>query len=99
MWGRSARYLRKLQLRVEAELGPDDERPTPGDLVRIGGSNAQREVFEDTLLQAYLRAGRFAEAEVLLRKRVGRRHSARDFFWLGSADTTARLWEPDGPKD
>jgi len=25
VWGRSARYLRKLQLRVEAELGPDDE--------------------------------------------------------------------------
>lgn len=25
VWGRSARYLRKLQTRVEAELGPDDE--------------------------------------------------------------------------
>ena len=25
VWGRSARYLRKLQLRVEGELGPDEE--------------------------------------------------------------------------
>jgi len=25
VWGRSARYLRKLQIRVEGELGPDDE--------------------------------------------------------------------------
>jgi tetratricopeptide (TPR) repeat protein len=59
--------------------------PLMPDLVRIGGSNAQREVFEDTLLQAYLRAGRFEAAEALLRRRVGRRHSARDFFWLGRA--------------
>jgi pentatricopeptide repeat protein len=57
------------------------------EVIRIGGSNAQREVFEDTLLQAYLRAGRFESAETLLRKRLGRRHSARDFFWLGQART------------
>ena len=59
--------------------------PVMPDLVRIGGSNAQREVFEDTLLQAYLRAGRFNDAQSLLKRRVGRRHSARDFFWLGRA--------------
>jgi pentatricopeptide repeat protein len=59
--------------------------PVMPDLIRVGGSNAQREVFEDTLLQAYLRAGRFDAAEALLRRRVGRRHSARDFFWLGRA--------------
>ena len=25
VWGRSARYLRKLQLRVEADFGPDND--------------------------------------------------------------------------
>jgi tetratricopeptide (TPR) repeat protein len=59
--------------------------PVMPEVVRIGGSNAQREVFEDTLLQAYLRAGRYAEAEALLRTRLGRRESARDYLWLGEA--------------
>ena len=59
--------------------------PVADHLVRIGGSNAQREVFEDTLLEAYLRAGRYALAEAMLRTRLGRRPSARDFFWLGRA--------------
>ena len=59
--------------------------PIADQIVRIGGSNAQREVFEDTLLEAYLRAGRYAPAEALLRRRLGRRPSARDLFWLGRA--------------
>jgi tetratricopeptide (TPR) repeat protein len=59
--------------------------PIADQIVRIGGSNAQREVFEDTLLEAYLRAGRYAQAEALLRQRLGQRPSARDFFWLGRA--------------
>ena len=59
--------------------------PIADQIVRIGGSNAQREVFEDTLLEAYLRAGRYAPAEALLRLRLGRRPSARDLFWLGRA--------------
>jgi tetratricopeptide (TPR) repeat protein len=54
-------------------------------LVRIGGSNAQREVFVDTLLEAYLRAGEYAKAELWLCQRVARRPSARDLFWLGRA--------------
>lgn len=59
--------------------------PIASQIVRIGGSNAQREVFEDTLLEAYLRAGRYGQAEALLRTRLSRRPSARDFFWLGRA--------------
>jgi len=59
--------------------------PIADQIVRIGGSNAQREVFEDTLLEAYLRAGRYAHAEAILRQRLGRRPSGRDFFWLGRA--------------
>jgi hypothetical protein len=59
--------------------------PIAEQIVRIGGSNAQREVFEDTLLEAYLRAGHYVHAEAILRQRLGRRPSGRDFFWLGRA--------------
>lgn len=52
-------------------------------LTRIGGSHAQREVFEDTLLEGYLRAERLDKAEEMLRTRLRRRESARDLFWLG----------------
>jgi len=59
--------------------------PIADQLVRVGGSHAQFEVFEDTLLQAYLRSGRFEGAEALLRKRLARRSSARDVVWLEQA--------------
>ena len=59
--------------------------PAFAQLVRIGGSHAQREVFEDTLLEAFLRAGRFDRAEELLRTRLNRRTSVRDMYWLGRA--------------
>ncbi|HEY8741786.1 MAG TPA: hypothetical protein VIU62_01715, partial [Chloroflexota bacterium] len=61
--------------------------PIIGEIVRIGGTNAQREVFQDTLLEAMLRAGRYDEAEALLRRRLGRRESGRDQFWLGRVHT------------
>jgi len=59
--------------------------PLDGQLVRVGGSHAQWEVFEDTLLQAYLRVGRFEAAERLLRRRLNQRSSARDIVWLKQA--------------
>src|SRR5262249_1497131 len=59
--------------------------PIADQVGRVGGSNAQREVFEDTLLQACLRAGRYAQAESLLRKRLTQRPSARDMLWLQQA--------------
>jgi hypothetical protein len=52
------------------------------DLPRIGGSHAQREVFEDSLIIAYLRSGQAAKAEPLLRSRRARRPSPRDEAWL-----------------
>jgi tetratricopeptide (TPR) repeat protein len=57
----------------------EDARP---DLPRIGGSHAQREVFEDTLIVADIRAGRRDEALLLLRARLARRPSRRDREWL-----------------
>jgi tetratricopeptide (TPR) repeat protein len=59
--------------------------PVLEQVVRIGGSNAQRQVVEDTLLQAYVRAGHGAAAEKLLRTRLARRPSARDERWLQQA--------------
>ena len=52
-------------------------------LPRIGGSHAQREVFEDTILESYIRAGRFDKAQSLLDTRLRRRTSVRDELWLG----------------
>ena len=52
-------------------------------LSRIGGSHAQREVFEDTILESYIRSGRFDKAQELLNTRLKRRTSVRDEVWLG----------------
>jgi hypothetical protein len=68
--------------------------PVAGQVIRIGGSHAQREVFEDTLLVAYLRTGRRDRAETLLRERLDRRPSARDMRWL--AEATAGTPPPAG---
>ena len=45
------------------------------EIVRVGGSRAQRDVFEQTLLRAYLHAGRDKDAEALLRQRLEGRPS------------------------
>ncbi len=65
--------------------------PLMPQLARIGGSHAQREVFEDTLLEAYLRARQHEQAESMLQERLDRRSSVRDSFWLArlKADTGA----------
>ena len=53
-----------------------------GDLPRIGGSHAQREVFEDTLIVAAMRSRQSEKAAVLLQARLARRPSQRDREWL-----------------
>jgi hypothetical protein len=61
---------------------PDDTvaflGPVLRDLPRLGGSDAQREGVEDTLLRAFIAAGRADEAEPLLRARLERRPHALD---------------------
>jgi hypothetical protein len=46
--------------------------PAVEQFVRIGGSRAQRDLFENTLLAAYWRCGRAAEAAALLGRRLDR---------------------------
>jgi Tfp pilus assembly protein PilF len=52
------------------------------DLPRVGGSHAQREVFEDTFIIACLRAGERDKAAERLKSRLARRPSPRDERWL-----------------
>ena len=61
--------------------------PTLPTLVRVGGSHAQREVVEDTVIEALLRAGRPDEAATLLRRRLDRRESVLDRRWVARAAT------------
>jgi len=55
--------------------------PVIGDLARIGGSHAQREVIEDTYILALIRSGALPQARDLLDARLHRRPSARDTRW------------------
>jgi hypothetical protein len=55
--------------------------PAMAELVRIGGSHAQRELWEDTLIVAYLRGGHREKAAGLISTRLERRPSARDLAW------------------
>jgi hypothetical protein len=55
--------------------------PVAADVVRIGGSHAQREIIEDTLLVAFMKSGQPAKARVLLDQRLHRRPSPRDARW------------------
>jgi len=55
------------------------------ELVRIGGSHAQRELWEDTLIVAYLRGGHRMKASRLISTRLERRPSARDVAWSREA--------------
>lgn len=57
--------------------------PMAQDVVRIGGSGAQRDVFEDTLLLALIRSGEITKARDLLDERLHRRPSSRDALWRG----------------
>ncbi len=55
------------------------------EVVRIGGSHAQRELVEDTFIVALIRSGDQARARALLDTRLHRRPSPRDTRWLAAA--------------
>lgn len=55
--------------------------PAMSELARIGGSHAQRELWEDTLIVACLRAGQGGKAAGLISTRLERRPSRRDQAW------------------
>jgi hypothetical protein len=60
--------------------------PLIPELVRIGGSHAQRELWEDTFIVACLRAGRGEKASTLIAERLHRRPSRRDEAWSREVD-------------
>ena len=58
--------------------------PTLPEVPRVGGSHAQRELFEDTYIVACMRAGRCEAARERLTEPLARRPSVRDQRWLAS---------------
>lgn len=55
--------------------------PVLGEVVRIGGSHAQRELVEDTYIVALMRSGELPRARAVLDARLDRRPSLRDRRW------------------
>ena len=55
--------------------------PVLTEVVRIGGSHAQRELIEDTYIVALMRGGELARARATLDARLHRRPSLRDTRW------------------
>jgi len=58
---------------------------------RMGGSHAQWELFEETMVICYLRLGRLEPARQLLARRLARRPSGRDREWLARASGEAEV--------
>ena len=63
--------------------------PYADEIVRVGGSHAQFDVFNDTLLAAYVRAGYADKAAPLILARLERRPSARDEAMLAALASPA----------
>jgi tetratricopeptide (TPR) repeat protein len=66
--------------------------PVESEMHRIGGSHAQWELFEETMVLSYLGLERYDDALRLVRRRLARRASPRDQRWLarGSAGLGGR---------
>ena len=59
--------------------------PVTTDFHRVGGSHAQWELFEETMVTCYLALERYDDATRLVRRRLSRRASPRDQRWLDRA--------------
>ena len=60
--------------------------PVEGEFHRVGGSHAQWELFEETMVACYLELERYDDALRLVRRRLQRRASPRDLGWLDRAN-------------
>jgi len=58
--------------------------PVLDEVVRIGGSHAQRTLVEDTFIVALMKSGELARARAMLDQRLHRRPSPRDTRWLAT---------------
>ncbi len=56
--------------------------PMLDEVVRIGGSHAQRTLIEDTFIVALMKSGDLSRARAMLDARLHRRPSPRDTRWL-----------------
>lgn len=63
--------------------------PVEREIHRIGGSHAQWELFEETMVVCYLELARYEDALRLVRRRIARRASPRDQRWLARASAGA----------
>jgi len=71
--------------------------PVAGEFHRIGGSHAQWELFEETMVDCYLELERYDDAIRLVRRRLERRPSPRDLRWLGRATAGPERRPASGP--
>ena len=60
--------------------------PVESEMHRIGGSHAQWEIFEETMVACYLALERYDDALRLVRRRLARRASPRDLGWQDRAN-------------
>ncbi|PYM92161.1 MAG: hypothetical protein DME04_16280 [Candidatus Rokuibacteriota bacterium] len=68
-----------------------------GQIHRVGGSHAQWELFEETMVVCHLRLGRHDDAARLLRRRLASRPSPRDLAWVGQASSASPSPVPRQP--
>jgi len=68
-----------------------------GQIHRVGGSHAQWELFEETMVVCHLRLGRPDDATRLLRRRLATRPSPRDLAWVSQAGSAAPRSAPRQP--
>jgi len=73
----------------------EDLFPIRGRVHEFGGSHAQRDVLERTLLEASLRAGRVEVARALLSERISARESST-YAWSKRAELCSRTGDRDG---
>jgi hypothetical protein len=85
-----ARSLRRMVL-GDAGGAADDLAALAPVLWRVGGSDAQREVVEETRICALLRTGRYDDALIVIDRRLDRRHCRRDESMRWFAGAEARL--------